>query len=280
MALSIGHLPAHASLAIDGPMKYAIAYCIILLASTAQAEPARWQPTAIASFDIQLNTPESVADIPAVDMVELDHDSPAGLLQAVKARGTRMVCYINAGAWESYRQDRAQFPAHVLGNVYDGFPDERWLDIRNIKALAPIMLARMDQCKRAGFDAIDPDNVNGYENDTGFDLSRHDQLAYNRWLLQQAHARGLAIALKNTPELAAQLEKDGYDFAVTESCFADAFCEDFQPFLNAKKPVFDLEYQDEGMTLSKFCTMARLLGINAVLKHSSSSVDTMRYSCD
>lgn len=253
---------------------------LMLLPSAALAEPPRWQPGAVESFDIQLNTPASLADIPQVAVIELDHDTDPGLLQQVKARGAKLLCYINAGAWENYRSDRDQFPETVLGAAYDGFPDERWLDIRNIAALAPIMRARMDQCKAKGFDGIDPDNVNGYANETGFAITPADQLRYNRWLMAEAHARGLAIALKNAPEFAATLAAEGYDLVVSESCFADGFCEQFQPFLDAGRPVLDLEYLDEGMERDDFCAEARALGIRALLKRSSSSVDRLRESCD
>lgn len=242
-------------------------------------EPARWRPTTIKTFDIQLNDPANANQVPAVQVVELDIDSEQALLNTVKGRGTKLVCYFNAGAWENYRRDKNKFPASVLGSYYDGFPDERWLDIRQISKLAPIMRARMDQCKKKGFVAIDPDNVNGYENNTGFPLTVTQQRAYNTWLMREAHARGLSIALKNTPGLATTLEKDGFDLAVTESCVADNFCSKFTPFVNAHKPVLDLEYVDEGMTLAKFCSKTKALGINAILKRSSGSVDHYRRVC-
>lgn len=243
------------------------------------AEPARWHPSAITSFDIQLNDPSSAAAIPNVQVVELDHDTAPGILQAVKARGAKLICYFNAGAWESYRSDNAAFPEAVLGDVYDGYPQERWLDIRAIDTLAPIMRARMDQCAAKGFDAVDPDNINGYSNETGFAITSEDQLAYNRWLMREAHARGLAIALKNAPEFAETLAAEGYDMAVTESCFADGFCEQFRPFIAAGKPVLNLEYTDEGMALDDFCGEAKTLGIQSLLKRSSSSVDEYRAVC-
>lgn len=255
---------------------------ILVLFSSAiwAADPPRWQPPAtLPSFDIQLNTPRSLADIPRVAVLELDHDTDPALLTAVQARGTRTICYINAGAWESYRSDAAHFPRAVLGKVYDGFPDERWLDIRRIDLLAPIMQARMDQCKRLGFVAIDPDNVNGYMNDTGFDLTRDDQLAYHRWLMRQAHARGLAIVLKNSPDLAATLAAEGYDMALTESCVADDFCDAFTAFTAAGKPVISLEYTDEGMDAKTACPPLNQLGFYGLIKASSSSVGVARVSC-
>ena len=44
------------------------------------------------------------------------------------------------------------------------------MDIRRIDLLAPVMDARLDQCASKGFDGIEPDNIDGYTNDTGFPL--------------------------------------------------------------------------------------------------------------
>ena len=67
------------------------------------------------------------------------------------------------------------------------------------------MEARMDSCQANGFDGIEPDNIDGFLNDTGFPLTYGDQLEYNIWLAEAAHARGLSIGLKNdmdqTPDL-------------------------------------------------------------------------------
>lgn len=251
---------------------------LVLIAVAGSAQAARWSPPLLSSFDIQLNDPGASAQVPDVSMVELDHDIDPALLKQVQARGIKTVCYFNAGAWEAYRSDADKFPLDLLGKHYDGYPQERWLDIRALDLLAPFMRARLDQCKAKGFVAVDPDNVDGFENATGFELTAEDQLKYNHWLAKEAHARGLAIALKNAPSLASALTAD-FDFIVSESCFAQDFCEEYTEFLLLKKPVYDLEYKDEGMTLEDFCGNATQLGINAILKRSSSSVDAYRATC-
>jgi hypothetical protein len=43
------------------------------------------------------------------------------------------------------------------------FSDERWLDIRQLSILAPLMLARMQVCKDKGFDGVQPDNLMVYQ---------------------------------------------------------------------------------------------------------------------
>jgi len=40
------------------------------------------------------------------------------------------------------------------------------------------MKARMDSCRDKGFDGIEPDNIDGFLNDIGCNLTYKDQLAY------------------------------------------------------------------------------------------------------
>ena len=67
------------------------------------------------------------------------------------------------------------------------------------RRLAPILRKRFDRCSLKGFDAVEPNNVAGYENKTGFPLSEADQLRFNRWVAREVHRRGMSVALKNDP---------------------------------------------------------------------------------
>ena len=58
------------------------------------------------------------------------------------------------------------------------------------------MSGRMDLAKTKGCDGLEPDNVDAYENDSSFTLTANDQITYNTWLAQQAHARDLSVGLK------------------------------------------------------------------------------------
>lgn len=100
---------------------------------------------------------------------------------------------------------RRPLPLVSAGARVEGWAGERWLDIRKLDILRPLMEARMDLCKRKGFDAIEPDNVDGYVNRSGFPLTAEDQLRYNIWLATAAHARGLSVGLKNDLEQTERL---------------------------------------------------------------------------
>ncbi|MEJ2734341.1 MAG: endo alpha-1,4 polygalactosaminidase [Anaerolineae bacterium] len=205
-----------------------------------------------------------------VDMYDIDlFDNEANSMAALHAQGRKVICYVSVGSWEDWRPDADQVPASALGNDYEGWPGEKWLDIRQIDLLAPIMSARLERCKAKGFDGIEPDNMDGYANDTGFPLTYQDQLDYNLWLAQEAHARGLSIGLKNDDEQVADL-LPYFDWVLTEDCFAQDWCDEVVPFIAAGKAVFAAEYTDQwsvNQFLSQVCPQAGMLGFSAVLKN-------------
>lgn len=101
-------------------------------------------------------------------------DTDAATVAVLHAEGRTVICYVNAGGWEDWRPDAGRFPDTVIGENLDGWEGERWLDIRRLEVLAPIMEARIDPCESKGFDGIEPDNVDGFLNDTGFPLTYDD----------------------------------------------------------------------------------------------------------
>lgn len=238
---------------------------VINLPAVMTAARTWWQPPVTTRWQWQL-TALPVDQSFAVDMYDIDlFENAASTVAALHAHGAKVVCYINVGSWEDWRPDQDQFPAAVIGKDYKGWPGEKWLDIRQIELLAPVMLARFDQCLTKGFDAIEPDNIDGYANDTGFAITAADQLRYNRWLAQAAHQRGLSIGLKNDADQVPDLLAE-FDWALTEDCFQQGWCEQVRPFIQAGKPVFAAEYRDTGITLDKFCPQAKAWAISAILK--------------
>ncbi|GEM84899.1 endo alpha-1,4 polygalactosaminidase [Meiothermus hypogaeus] len=224
-----------------------------------------WKPAANTTWHIQYTGTLDKTRQVTVYNVDL-FDTPASVVQELAARGVKAVCYLSAGSWENWRPDKNQFPPEVLGRNYDGWPGERWLDIRQIDKLAPVLRARLDLCKQKGFVGVDPDNVNGYQNNTGFPLTAQDQIRFNRWLANEAHQRGLAIGLKNTTELLSQLIND-FDFLVTEECFDQGWCNQTRPMVQAGKPVLNIEYTDTRIkSASQFCGNTLGLGIFSILK--------------
>ena len=197
-------------------------------------------------------------------------------MDALHARGAYVICYISVGSWEDWRPDAVDFPEEVIGRKYSGWPGERWLDIRRMDLLAPIMEARLDLCAAKGFDGVEPDNIDGYDAATGFPLSEADQLVYNAWLANAAHQRGLAIGLKNDPQQVADL-LPYFDFAITEDCFDQDWCGEMSPFIEQGKPVFAAEYTDTGVELDEICPQAEENQFSLILKQRD--LDAWRDEC-
>ncbi len=219
-------------------------------------EPAGpwWRPAPGISWQWQLSGDLNLSydvDMYDVDLFETDDVTIA----ALQAEGRIVICYFSAGSWEDWRPDAADFPDAVLGDTLDGYPDERWLDIRALDALAPILEVRLDMALAKGCDGVEPDNVDGYQNGTGFPLKGADQVAFNRWLAKAAHARNLSVGLKNDLGQIPALV-DFFDWALNEQCFQYDECDALVPFIQAGKAVFGVEYE---LDAADFCDKANAM---------------------
>jgi len=231
-----------------------------------------WKATPDLTWQIQLSGALNTSY--DVDVYDIDlFDTPASTIASLQAGGARVVCYFSAGSYEDWRDDEGDFPAEVIGNPLDGWPGENWLDVSNTSALMPIMLARMDVAVAKGCDAVDPDNVDGYTNNSGFNLTYADQLAYNILLTEAAHARGLGIGLKNDLDQINDLVSY-YDFAINEQCFYYDECDLLTPFISANKAVFGIEYE---LAAADFCSESISYNFSTLLMDYA--LDGGRYSC-
>jgi hypothetical protein len=183
-------------------------------------------------------------------------ENSAAEVATLHGQGKHVICYIDVGTAENWRADYGSFPASVLGSS-NGWPGERWLDIRQLSVLEPIMTARFQMCRQKGFDAVEPDNMDGYENSTGFPLTAAEQLSYDEWIAGEVHALGMAVFQKNDGEQSAQLESH-FDGALDEQCNQYHECANFQPYLAAGKPVLNAEYS---LSTSSFCAVDEAAGI-------------------
>jgi hypothetical protein len=200
-------------------------------------------------------------------------ETPASVVASLHGAGRKVVCYLNAGAWENWRPDAGSYPHALLGKGLQGWPGERWLNIRRLDALMPLINARLDQCRAKGFDGVELDNVDGYANDTGFPLTADDQLRFNIALANAAHAHGLSVALKNDLDQVGAL-LPYFDWALDEQCFEYQECDKLTPFIAAGKPVMEVEYN---VAPASFCPQTNALGFNALYKHLA--LDAYRVSC-
>ncbi|HEY1656151.1 MAG TPA: endo alpha-1,4 polygalactosaminidase [Candidatus Tumulicola sp.] len=235
-------------------------------AATVRFAAAGWVPKARSTYAVQY---DGKLDLNVdADAFDLDgFDTRPAVVAALHNANRHAVCYIDVGTWEKWRPDAGKFPASVLGKPDGGWPGERWLDIRQRAVLEPIMRARFQICQRKGFDAVDPENIDGYQNRTGFPLRANQQLAYDRWVARAVHALGLAVAQKNDPAQVGQLAGN-FDFAVVEQCDKYAFCDRFARYASRGALAVDIEYD---MPRKEFqertCPKTRGDGETALLKH-------------
>jgi hypothetical protein len=229
------------------------------LALAAAPAAARWRPAAHLTFYWQL---QGRLRVHSVDVTDVDaFTTSRATVAALHARGQHIVCYVDVGSWERWRPDAGRFPTSVRGRT-NGWPGERWLDVRRLSVLEPIMRRRFAMCARNGFDAVEPDNIDGFENPTGFAITGRDQLAYDRWVARSVHALGIAVLEKNDPEQARSLEPS-FDGVLDEQCNQYHECASFAPYLRAGKPVLDAEYKRS--LYPGFCAADARLGITGVL---------------
>ena len=201
-----------------------------------------WRPAPGTTWQWQLR--ETLVTSLDVAMYDVDlFDAPAGTIASLQAAGRVVVCYFSAGSYEDWRSDAARFAPADYGSPLEGWPGEWWLDVRS-ENVRGIMRTRLDEAVAKGCDAVEPDNVDGYANESGFPLTEADQLDFNRFLAAEAHARGLSVGLKNALDLVPELEQS-FDWALNEECLSFGECGALRPFLDAGKAVFHVEYVDE-----------------------------------
>lgn len=248
----------------------------------ASAQAARyWQPGMATTWQLQLRGTINTGY--EADLYEIDlFDAPQATIDALKSKGRRVVCYFSAGTAENWRSDYSHFAAADMGKTLAAWPGERWLDTRSAN-VRQIMQSRLDLAKSKACDAVDPDNADAYRNSSGFALDADSQLDYNRFLAAEAHARGLAVGLKNDLAQVAALVTS-FDFAINERCFELGECGVYAEFTKRGLPVFNVEYTSKyagnsGGARDALCQSARASNIRTLVLARLLD-DTLRYACD
>jgi hypothetical protein len=233
-----------------------LALLALCVPSVAAASPGSWwHPQKQLTWYWQLqgtiknNVPVAAYDIDGFE-------NTASEVQALHEQGKHVICYIDVGTAEDFRPDYGEFPKSVLGHS-NGWPGEKWLDIRQLSVIEPIMLARLQMCREKGFDAVEPDNIEAFSNNSGFPITAAEQLTYNEWVASAVHSLGMAVLQKNDGEQTPQLDAY-FDGALTEQCNQYSECAAFKPYLEAGEPVLNAEYK---LKPSKFCAADTAAGI-------------------
>jgi hypothetical protein len=220
-----------------------------------------WQPAANTTWQIILKfpmvTPEDGSITPDVEVYDLDMvDNDIETFNVLRDAGKKVICYFSAGSWEDWRDDKDDFAEADLGKPLDGWPDERWVNVKS-EGVRNVMRARIKLAWRKGCDAIDPDNVDGYQNDNGLGLTSDDAIDYMRFLADEAGKYKMGVGLKNAGDIIPDV-LDFINFSVNEQCIEYSECDTFAPFIQADKPVFNIEYPEsapevETQTVREIC---------------------------
>ncbi|WP_409146806.1 endo alpha-1,4 polygalactosaminidase [Pseudoxanthobacter sp. M-2] len=257
-------------------------------AGLAAAEPSRpvataAAPAALPTWDWIIGIDKLPSPPPAVEFLGLDgFDTPKRYVVDAGKRGIRTWCYLSVGTIENWRPDRKAFEAlnekqvkagrkPFIGKRYPEWEGERWLDVRRYKVFLPLMVDRLEMCRDKGFEFVEFDNLDAYENKTGFTIRKSDTVRYAEALAAEARRLGLKPMQKNVPELAEALEPH-FDALLFEDCALYRFCGDAKPFVAAGKPVFDADYpeawKDEGRRFdkAKACEQAKKAGVSMIFK--------------
>lgn len=126
-----------------------------------------WRPQVNSTWQIVLSDPiklpSSASSItPNVEIFDIDlFENPKETIDALHRLGKKAIAYFSAGSYEPERPDAKEFQSKDLGKKMDGWPKEKWIDIRS-ENVRRIMSNRIELAAQKGFDAIDPDNVDGY----------------------------------------------------------------------------------------------------------------------
>ena len=250
-------------------------------ASEEDLQPTWYKPDLNSSWQWQLSGDVNISY--SVDIYDIDlFDSNSSLIASLQNDGKKVICYFSAGSYENWRDDKDDFPQDSLGLDMDGWAGEKWLDISH-RGLESVMKARLDLAKEKGCDGVEPDNMDGYTNNTGFALSADEQLKYNKFIANEAHKRGLSVALKNDLNQIVELEPY-FDFAINEQCHKYNECSMLQPFIDASKPVLNAEYSSEyvdntNSARDSMCADSLALNLRTLVLPMNLD-DSFRISCD
>jgi len=214
----------------------------LFVTSDAAAAAAVTLPPAHARFDYQIGgayTPPS-----GVRVVSRDHG-------AQPAAGLYNICYVNA--FQAQPGAEAEWGDLLLRDaagdiVYDEDWGEAMLDIRTAdkrQRIAARVGVWIDECAGKGFQAVEPDNYDTYGRAPDNLLTAAQAQAHIKLLSAHAHGAGLAIAQKNTVELAGNRVANGLDFAVAEECAEWEECGDYVAAFGNN--VIVIEYSASGL---------------------------------
>lgn len=208
----------------------------------------------------------------SIDVYDVDlYETSQAQIDDLHNNGKYVICYFSAGSFEEGRPDSDEFLPRDIGNLLDGWEDELWLNISSPE-VRDIMRARILLAANKSCDAIEPDNVDGYDNETGFNLTEGDSISFVKFLSELAHGSKMKIGLKNSGSIVNEVI-NYVQFSVQEQCIEYDECDLYSVFISQEKPVFHVEYPNEESnslnlsTVEEYCGNDDSIGFSSILKN-------------
>ncbi|KAF2017563.1 glycoside hydrolase family 114 protein [Aaosphaeria arxii CBS 175.79] len=224
-----------------------------------------WRPKVNDTWQIMLLHPPSLnADAasvtPDVDIFDIDlFDTTKETIHTLHKLGKKVICYFSGGSYEPYRPDSAEFEKNDIGADLQGWPGEKWIKLGS-ENVRRIMKGRVELAHHKGCDGVDPDNVDGFQNENGLSLTADDSISFMSYLSNITSPLNLTLGLKNAGDIIKNVLPIVH-FSVNEQCVEHSECSTFAAFIQDDKPVFHIEYPDgagkEGLranTVNKYCS--------------------------
>lgn len=238
-------------------------------------QPIEWQWELDHALSLSSNTDMGYDDTTAAGtpapnptMYDIDaFDNPPSTVAALHALGDKVVCYIEVGTAGNYYSaaEEGQTTSYYaqlqadgdLGNKQQGWP-EYYLNI-NAPSTVAIVESMIAHCAASGFDAVETDNDETFQYDTGFTITQAEDVSYLETLANYMHSLGLAWFAKNCDDTGTTSFCDAIepyaDAVITEQCNQYDTCADLGAFLG-HKAIFNAEYTDGGNNNSDTVTTA------------------------
>lgn len=228
-----------------------------------------WSPAAGEKWQIVLQSAlsDTSVDVPVYDIDLFDNN--ASVISTLQSMNRKVICYFSAGSYENFRPDSSEFLPSDYGNAMDGWPGEWWSNVTS-PHLREIMVQRLNLAAEKGCDGVDPDNIDGYENDNGLGLTEDDAVDFVTFLADAAHSRNMSIGLKNGGAIVDRVI-NLMQWELNEQCIQYDECDTYRPFIDAGKPVFHIEYPNDAPKVTSsqqlsICNDSSADGFSTVIK--------------
>ncbi|BEI86652.1 hypothetical protein CcaverHIS002_0609390 [Cutaneotrichosporon cavernicola] len=234
--------------------------------ATVSRPGAVWQPAVGTTWQIVLSEQVSITNgkpTPDVDVYDIDlFDVQPSTIASPACRGQK--------SYEDWRPDAKDWDKSDLGSDLQGWKGEKWVKTGSAKVRS-IMAQRIQMAADKGCDAVDPDNVDAYDNANGLGLTQADAADYVKFLARESAKHNMGCGLKNAAAIVPQVSTD-VQFSVVEECAQYGECASYRGIIDKNKPVFSIEYpsgagtQMSSNSLSAVCNAGGSAGFSMVMK--------------